>query len=88
MSIAKKIRLAIALATAVMLAGCSGADESASSPNTPSSPQQGGGSGGGSTPAQITITVAGDEHVTLKAEKNIYGGQGKNLASIEGRSGR
>ena len=49
MSTAKKIRLAIALATAVMLAGCSGADESGSAP---SSPQQGGGSGGGSTPAQ------------------------------------
>ena len=38
MSIAKKIRLAIALATAVMLAGCSGPDESASTPNTPSVP--------------------------------------------------
>ena len=32
--------------------------------SVPSSPQQ----GGGSTPAQITITVAGDELVILKPE--------------------
>ena len=35
--------------------------------SVPSSPQQGGGSGG-STPSQITITVAGDEHAVPKAD--------------------
>ena len=38
MSTANKIRLAIALAAAVMLAGCSAPDESGSAPNTPSVP--------------------------------------------------
>ena len=78
MSTAKKIRLGIALTTAVILSGCSGPDESASSPNTPSSPQQ-----GGSTPAQITITVAGDEHVTLKAEKTFTEDKGKTWHQLK-----
>lgn len=78
MSTAKKIRLGIALAALAILSGCSGADESASSPNTPSSPQQ-----GGSTPAQITITVAGDEHVTLKAEKTFTEDKGKTWHQLK-----
>ena len=60
MSIAKKIRLAIALAAAVMLAGCSGPDESGSAPNTPSVPPP--------TPSEITITVAGDSNAVPKAD--------------------
>ncbi len=36
--------------------------------SVPSSPQQGGGTGGGSTPAQITITVAGDTNAVPKAD--------------------
>ncbi|WP_252722653.1 hypothetical protein [Treponema sp. Marseille-Q4132] len=75
MSTVNKIRLAIALATAVMLAGCSGPDESGSAP---SSPQQ-----GGSTPAQITITVDGDEHVTLKAEKTFTEDKGKTWHQLK-----
>ncbi len=78
MSTAKKIRLGMALAALAILSGCSGADESASSPNTPSSPQQ-----GGSTPAQITITVAGDEHVTLKAEKTFTEDKGKTWHQLK-----
>jgi len=80
MSTAKKIRLCMALAALAILAGCSGADESGSAP---SSPQQGGGSGGGSTPTQITITVAGDEHVTLKAEKTFTADKGKTWHQLK-----
>ena len=68
----------MALAALAILAGCSGADESASSPNTPSSPQQ-----GGSTPAQITITVDGDEHVILKAEKTFTEDKGKTWHQLK-----
>ncbi|MGI0517167.1 SUMF1/EgtB/PvdO family nonheme iron enzyme [Treponema denticola] len=50
--------------------------------SVPSSPQQGGGSGG-STPAQITITVAGDEHVTLKAEKTFTENKGKTWYQLK-----
>ena len=75
MSTAKKIRLAIALAALAILAGCSGADESGSAP---SSPQQ-----GGSTPVQITITVDGDEHVTLKAEKTFTEDKGKTWHQLK-----
>ncbi|UTD12795.1 SUMF1/EgtB/PvdO family nonheme iron enzyme [Treponema denticola] len=50
--------------------------------SVPSSPQQGGGSGG-STPAQITITVAGDEHVTLKAEKTFTENKGKTWHQLK-----
>ena len=72
MSTAKKIRFGIALAALAILAGCSGADESGS-------PQQ----GGGSTPTQITITVAGDEHVTLKAEKTFTADKGKTWHQLK-----
>jgi len=61
----KKILLTIAamITLAAFFAGCKG-------PNTPS---KGGGAssqqqGGSSTPEKITITVAGDEHATPKAE--------------------
>lgn len=47
--------------------------------SVPSSPQQ----GGGSTPAQITITVAGDEHVTLKAEKTFTENKGKTWHQLK-----
>lgn len=47
--------------------------------SAPSSPQQ----GGGSTPAQITITVAGDEHVTLKAEKTFTENKGKTWYQLK-----
>ena len=76
----KKIWLGIALAAAAMLAGCSNADESASAPNTPSVTPP---SGGGSTPAQITITVDGDEHVTLKAEKTFTADKGKTWHQLK-----
>ena len=79
MSTAKKIRLGIALAALAILAGCSGADESGSAPNTP---QQ----GGGSTPAQITITVAGDEHVVLKAEKTFTEDKGKTWHQLKAQA--
>ena len=72
MSTAKKIRLGIAFAALAILAGCSGADESGS-------PQQ----GGGSTPTQITITVAGDEHVVLKAEKTFTADKGKTWHQLK-----
>lgn len=72
MSTAKKIRLGIAFAALAILAGCGGADESGS-------PQQ----GGGSTPTQITITVAGDEHVTLKAEKTFTADKGKTWHQLK-----
>ncbi|MFC2281940.1 MAG: hypothetical protein ACFNLN_10260, partial [Treponema socranskii subsp. buccale] len=72
MSTAKKIRLGIAFAALAILAGCSGADESGS-------PQQ----GGGSTPTQITITVDGDEHVTLKAEKTFTADKGKTWHQLK-----
>ena len=80
MSTVKKIWLGIALAAAAMLAGCSNADESASAPNTPSVTPP---SGGGSTPAQITITVDGDEHVTLKAEKTFTADKGKTWHQLK-----
>ena len=76
MSTAKKIRLGIALAALAILAGCGGTDGSGSAPNTP---QQ----GGGSTPTQITITVAGDEHVTLKAEKTFTADKGKTWHQLK-----
>ncbi|WP_315601831.1 SUMF1/EgtB/PvdO family nonheme iron enzyme [Treponema socranskii] len=76
MSTAKKIRLGIALAALAILAGCGGTDGSGSAPNTP---QQ----GGGSTPTQITITVAGDEHVVLKAEKTFTADKGKTWHQLK-----
>ena len=76
MSTAKKIRLGIALAALAILAGCGGTDGSGSAPNTP---QQ----GGGSTPMQITITVAGDEHVVLKAEKTFTADKGKTWHQLK-----
>ena len=79
MSTAKKIRLGIALAALAILAGCSGTDGSGSAPNTP---QQ----GGGSTPAQITITVAGDEHVVLKAEKTFTEDKGKTWHQLKAQA--
>lgn len=51
--------------------------------SVPSSPQQGGGTGGGSKPAQITITVAGDEHVMLKAEKTFTADKGKTWHQLK-----
>ena len=65
---------------AVFFAGCK---NPAGHNPVPSSPQQGGGSGGGSTPAQITITVAGDEHVILKPEHTFEVEKGKRWDEIE-----
>lgn len=76
MSTAKKIRLGMALAALAILAGCSGADESGSAPNTP---QQ----GGGSTPTQITITVAGDEHAVPKADHTFKADPGTKWDGIK-----
>ena len=50
--------------------------------SVPSSPQQGGGSGG-STPAQITITVAGDEHAVPKADHTFKVDPGTKWDSIK-----
>ena len=50
---------------AVLFASCK---NPAGNSSVPSSPQQGGGTGGGSTPAQITITVAGDTNAVPKAD--------------------
>ena len=75
MSIAKKIRLAIALAAAVMLAGCSGPDESGSSPNTPSVPPP--------TPSEITITVAGDSNAVPKADHTFKADPGTKWDGIK-----
>ena len=47
--------------------------------SVPSSPQQ----GGGSTPAQITITVAGDEHVILKPEHTFEVKKGKTWRQLK-----
>ena len=65
---------------AVFFASCK---NPAGNSSVPSSPQQGGGTGGGSTPAQITITVAGDEHVTLKAEKTFTENKGKTWHQLK-----
>ena len=54
--------------------------------SVPSSPQQGGGNGGGSTPAQITITVAGDEHVVLKAEKTFTADKGNTWHQLKAKA--
>ena len=54
--------------------------------SVPSSPQQGGGNGGGSTPAQITITVAGDEHVVLKAEKTFTADKGNTWHQLKAQA--
>lgn len=54
--------------------------------SVPSSPQQGGGSGGGSTPAQITITVAGDEHVILKPEHTFEVEKGKTWHQLKAQA--
>ena len=50
--------------------------------SVPSSPQQ----GGGSTPAQITITVAGDEHVVLKAEKTFTADKGNTWRQLKAQA--
>lgn len=50
--------------------------------SVPSSPQQ----GGGSTPAQITITVAGDEHVVLKAEKTFTADKGNTWHQLKAQA--
>ena len=72
----KKIFL-ITMAVITFAAFFAGCKNPAGHNPVPSSPQQGGGSGGGSTPAQITITVAGDEHVILKPEHTFEVGKGK-----------
>ena len=50
--------------------------------SVPSSPQQ----GGGSTLAQITITVAGDEHVVLKAEKTFTADKGNTWHQLKAQA--
>ena len=62
----KKILL-ITTAVITLAAFFAGCKNPAEHNPVPSSPQQGGGSGG-STPAQITITVDGDEHAVPKAD--------------------
>ena len=61
----KKILL-ITTAVITLAAFFAGCKNPAEHNPVPSSPQQGGGTGGSSTPAQITITVAGDGNVELK----------------------
>ena len=78
----KKIVL-IAMAIITFAAFFAGCKNPAGHNPVPSSPQQGGGSGGGSTPAQITITVAGDEHVILKPEHTFEVEKGKRWDEIE-----
>ena len=51
--------------------------------SVPSSPQQGGGTGGGSTPAQITITVAGDTNAVPKADHTFPVDPGTKWESIK-----
>ena len=77
----KKILL-ITTAVITLAAFFAGCKNPAEHNPVPSSPQQGGGSGG-STPAQITITVAGDEHVTLKAEKTFTENKGKTWHQLK-----
>ena len=62
----KKIFL-ITTAVITLAAFFAGCKNPAEHNPVPSSPQQGGGSGG-STPAQITITVDGDEHAVPKVD--------------------
>ncbi|MGI5077624.1 formylglycine-generating enzyme family protein [Treponema maltophilum] len=78
----KKIFL-ITMAIITFAAFFAGCKNPAGHNPVPSSPQQGGGSGGGSTPAQITITVAGDEHVILKPEHTFEVEKGKRWDEIE-----
>ena len=61
---------------AAFFTGCK--NPAAHSP-VPSSPQQ----GGGSTPAQITITVDGDEHVILKPEHTFEVEKGKTWHQLK-----
>ena len=81
----KKIFL-ITMAIITFAAFFAGCKNPAGHNPVPSSPQQGGGSGGGSTPAQITITVAGDEHVILKPEHTFEVEKGKRWDEIESRA--
>ena len=78
----KKILL-ITTAVITLAAFFAGCKNPAEHNPVPSSPQQGGGSGGGSTPAQITITVAGDEHVILKPEHTFEVKKGKTWRQLK-----
>lgn len=83
----RKILLTIAavITLAAFFAGCKGPNTPSKEPQPlpPSSPQEEGGSGGSSTPTQITITVAGDEYVTLKAEKTFTADKGKTWHQLQ-----
>ena len=74
----KKIVLitTVVITFAAFFTGCK--NPAAHSP-VPSSPQQ----GGGSTPAQITITVDGDEHVILKPEHTFEVEKGKTWHQLK-----
>ena len=72
------LTIAAVITLAAFFTGCKG-------PNTPS---KGGGAssqqqGGSSTPEKITITVAGDKHVTLKAEKTFAADKGKTWHQLQ-----
>ncbi|MGP1523902.1 MAG: formylglycine-generating enzyme family protein, partial [Treponema sp.] len=75
------LRTSVLLLSLALLAGCKNPAEHTPVPSvTPPA------NGGGSTPAQITITVAGDEHVTLKTEKTFTTDKGKTWKQLKAQA--
>ena len=71
------------MAFAAFFAGCKNPAES--TPTSSVTPPQ-EEDGGNPAPAQITITVAGDEHVTLKAEKTFTADKGKTWLQLKAQA--
>ena len=75
------------IAFAAFFAGCKNPAGHPTQSSQSANPQQGGGSGGSSpAPAQITITVAGDGNVTLKAEKTFTADKGKTWYQLKAQA--
>ena len=74
------------IAFAAFFAGCKNpaghTAQSSQKPSQSATPQV----GGGSTPTQITITVAGDGNVTLKAEKTFTEDKGKTWHQLKAQA--
>ena len=72
---------------AAFFAGCQNPAGNSSVPSSSKPSQSATPQGGGSsTPAQITVTVAGDKHVTLKAEKTFTADKGKKWHRLKAQA--